>query len=1267
MLNNFVHLRTHSSYSFTSGIMSPKEIILKNKELGNACAALTDRNSMFGVPEFVVEGQENGIKPIIGCDFLIKNDITQPDNEVPNNILIIAKNNVGYKALSSLLTRANVELPEEIAIGNNSLGKTTIKQSWLLEDEDLLNNCICLSGQIYKGEISSLLNDARIAQLENDEATANLKVEQAKKAVEFYKDAFKDNFYLEVQRTGYKFEDQNIRSLLQFSAQYKIPTVATHNVEFENRNDFENYYYKSLFNVDNGILQLDHKIEENSNQYFKTEAEMRELFKDIPFVIDNAASISRKCNVTIELNKPHLPNFPTPNNIPIEEHLTNCARAGLEDRLKQYFKPEEIEQHRKEYEERLEYELGIINQMGFAGYFMIVSDFISWCKQNHLTVGPGRGSGAGSLVAYCIKITEVNPIPYNLLFERFLNPDRVSMPDFDIDFTPEAKVLSTKYVTDKYNAIAGDTAVGNIATVAYLKTKSTIDKFGELYNAKFLTEELKKPLEGLPQTADALESISKALDPEKGDPRFAQKIMESPIGRKIVNFDKRHPHLAVNTGTHAGGVVISPTKASDFSPLYRNKKGGLVTQYNGKYIESFGLIKFDFLGLQTLSFIDSIISKVNQRPEFKREGKRFNIHDIPLNDEKTYKTLSKGLTSLVFQLESKGLTNIIKEIKPENLEELTAIIALYRPGPMASGMLDSFIARKQGREDISYPLPDCQHELLKKILEPTYGVVIYQEQVMQIAQKLAGYSLGQADLLRRAMGKKKPEEMAKQKGIFCDGAVKNGVDRELAERLFDIIEKFAGYGFNKSHSVAYAMVSYQTAYLKANYPYEYYTCAFNNSYIENNKGEYSINKLLKEARSNGINLSPPNVNHGNFEFETDGEKIYFGLKGLKNALKADISSLKDEIAKNGKFRDVYDLFYRAPISKRTFIALIHAGALNELEPNQKKLIENSESILGYFSKLKSDAKKDADNKFTLHPDLFEEDVINYREFEQRKGCTPPEMFETDEYTLQEKYENECSVMTVPFTGHFFEHYEQKFNGLPMTLPLEKLNEIDTKNKYNPENENLLVAGVISNIKLTEGKPGTKNEGKRMLLATITDGENEVNCSLFYDDFMAQYSDVFTPENLAQFKNKFIAFKGRASAPFGGNKNNTFSANELFLEDDFEELLAENIHIMIPANKQLKDLEPVFEKYKGNNRDGNLPVNVYVVTQHQEVLKATLPKDKYGLQGTKECFAEIRNILGDKCLKFDYKEKLIFAQKANYNQNYQQKGGQQYQQKSQPRI
>ena len=1210
MLNNFVHLRTHSSYSFTSGIMSPKDIIHKNKELGNTCAALTDRNSMFGVPEFVVEGQENGIKPIIGCDFLITNDITQPDNEVPSNILIIAKNNVGYKALSSLLTKANVELSEEIAMGDNSLSKTTIKQSWLLEDQELLNNCICLSGQIYKGEISSLLNDARIAKLKNDTETANLKAQQAKNAVEFYKNAFKDNFYLEVQRTGYKFEDQNIRSLLQYSAQYKIPAVATHNIEFENRDDFENYYYKTLFNVDNGILQLDHKIEENSNQYFKTEAEMRELFKDIPFVIDNAASITRKCNVTIELNKPHLPRFPTPNNIPIEEHLTNCARAGLEERLKQYFKPEEIEQHRKEYKERLEYELSIINQMGFAGYFMIVSDFISWCKQNHLTVGPGRGSGAGSLVAYCIKITEVNPIPYHLLFERFLNPDRVSMPDFDIDFTPEAKTLATKYVTDKYNAIAGDTAVGNIATVAYLKTKSAIDQFGKLYNAKFLTDELKKPLDG---------------------------------------------------------VVISPTKASDFSPLYRNKKGGLVTQYNGKYIESFGLIKFDFLGLQTLSFIDSIVSKINQRPEFKREGKRFNIHDIPLNDEKTYKTLSKGLTSLVFQLESKGLTNIIKEIKPENLEELTAIIALYRPGPMASGMLDSFIARKQGREEVSYPLPDCQHEILKPILEPTFGVVIYQEQVMQIAQKLAGYSLGQADLLRRAMGKKKPEEMAKQKGIFCDGAVKNGVDRELAERLFDIIEKFAGYGFNKSHSVAYAIVSYQTAYFKANYPYEYYTCAFNNSFIENNKGEYSINKLLKEARSNGIKLSPPNINHGNYEFETDGEKIYFGLKGLKNVLKADISSLKDEIAKNGKFRDVYDLFYRAPISKRTFISLIHAGALNDLDPNQKKLIQDSENILGYFSKLKSDAKKDAGNKFTLHPDLFEEDVINYREFEQRKGRTPPEMFETDEYTLQEKYENECSVMTVPFTGHFFEHYEHKFNGLPMTLPLEKLNEIDTKNKYNPENENLLVAGVISNIKLTEGKTGTKNAGKRMLLATITDGENEVNCSLFYDDFMNQYSDVFTPENLDQFKNKFIVFKGRASAPFGSNKNNTFSANELFLEDDFEELLAENIHIMIPANKQLKDLEPIFEKYKGNNRDGNLPVNAYVVTQHQEVLKATLPKDKYGLQGTKECFGEIRNILGDKCLQFDYKEKLIFAKKANYNQNYQQKGGQQYQPKSQPRI
>lgn len=1256
-LNNFVQLRVHSSYSFTSGLMSPEDIVNKNIEMGNVCASLTDKNSMFGMPAFIIEAQEQGIKPIIGCDFVIECDVTQPNNKEKSNILIIAKNNTGYKALSSLLTKANIELPDEIAMTSDKpTSDTFIKQSWLNEIEGLKGNVICLSGKIFEGELSQALKTVSELQerllLEEMSPATRQEVENkiqdsqniADRSIQFYQNLFGDDFYLEVQRTGYKNEDKNIREILKQSTKYNIPVVATHNIEFDKPEDFEDHYHKTLFNTKGGICALDHEIKENSNQYYKTAEEMQELFKDMPFAIENAGIISRKCNATVELGVPYLPKFPTPNNIPIEEHLVNEANKGLEARLEQlYPNIEERNQQRPIYQERLNFEIDIINKMGFAGYFMIVSDFISWCKDNDLTVGPGRGSGAGSLVAYSLKITNLDPLKYNLLFERFLNPERVSMPDFDIDFTKEARDGAIKYVTDKYNALAGDTAVGNICTITYTKTKSVIDLFGNVFQNKMGTNDLKAPLSGLDQTSELLEDVETAME---GNERFAKNIKNSTLGRKIMKFTQRHKHVAVNTGVHAAGLVISPTKASDFSPMAKNKKGAIVTQYNGKQIENFGLIKFDFLGLANLTLIDQCVSLVNQRPEFSGSRNRFNIDRINLEDLKVYDSFQKGRTSLVFQLDSRGITNMLVNIKPNNFEDLTAALALYRPGPLQSGMVDSFINRKHGKEEISYPDPNFQHESLVEVLKPTYGVVVYQEQVMQIAQKLAGYSLGGADILRRAMGKKKPEEMAKQREIFCKGAENNGVDIELAGKIFDIVEKFAGYGFNKSHSAAYALIAYQTEYLKTHYPHEFYATALNFLFIETDKTadkkEYSVTRLLREAKMVGIELVPPSVNNGNANFITKDGKIYFGLNALKGVQKKDILAIEEEVRSNGPFKDIYDFLYRVPISKATVEKLASVGAFREISPNSKQIEMNAEDLCAYFTKIRKKVSSANDKKRNIHSALFTEDNFNLRKYAEDLGLRPPEMFETEDYNLQEKYDNEKSLMAVPITGHPYEYFYQKFKGMDALLPLDEINNFPY-NDRNANNGNLLISGIVNEIKIREGKKGTKNEGKKMLLLKVTDGDKEINCNMFYDDYENKYLETINEENIKEIKGNFISLKGSVSAPYKGGDCG-FTINEVYFEKDLEELLANSVNVVVPENRTLRDLEPIFEKYKGNNQDGNLPVTLFIVTKSKEVLKTTLPTDKFGLKATKECFEEIRQVLGsDRCVDFNYKRQINFPQ------------------------
>jgi DNA polymerase III subunit alpha len=890
----FVHLRLHSEYSITDGITRLDEAIARAREDGMPALALTDLANLFGMVKFYTGGRGAGIKPIVGVDFWVADeDVRNPARESVARLLLLVKNPAGYLRLCELLTSAYL-LPRRH-------GRAEVSRAAIANGDN--TGLIALSGA-QAGDVGQWLLAG--------------KPDKALERARDWAQLFPDSFYLEVQRYGQAQQEMLVGATVALAGAADLPVVATHPVQFLARGDFKAHEARVCIAEGYVLADARRPRQFTEEQYFKTQAEMAELFADLPEALENSMEIARRCNLTVQLGKSRLPIFPTPEGVSLDDYLAGQSRDGLEQRLLRLFPdPAERDAQRPGYVERLDFEIKTIQQMGFSGYFLIVADFIQWAKNNGVPVGPGRGSGAGSLVAYSLLITDLDPIRYELLFERFLNPERVSMPDFDIDFCQEGRDRVIQYVKEKYGAHA----VSQIATFGTMAAKAVIRDVGRVLDlgfnfvdqfAKLIPNELGITLE-------------KAMEVE---PAITQRIDEEEGLRMLWELALKLEGLTRNVGMHAGGVLIAPGKLTDFCPLYSADGGATtVSQFDKDDVEKAGLVKFDFLGLRTLTILAEAV-------EFARsvEGADVNLETLPLDDKATYDQVFKNAnTTAVFQFESGGMKDTLVQARPDCLEDLIALNALYRPGPMEN--IPSFIARKHKRERVAYPHPN-----MEKVLTNTYGIMIYQEQVMQTAQVIAGYSLGGADLLRRAMGKKKKEEMDQQRAVFVAGAGQNGIGADLANEIFDTMEKFAGYGFNKSHAAAYSLVAYQTAWLKQHHPSAFVAATLSSEMANTDKVQFFYN----DAKENGIVFLPPDINLGGVRFQpTDGKTIRYGLGAIKGTGESALGVILKARSGNGPFTDLFEFCRRVDkrvVNRRVVEALIRAGAFDSLDDHRHKLL-----------------------------------------------------------------------------------------------------------------------------------------------------------------------------------------------------------------------------------------------------------------------------------------------------------------------------------------
>ncbi|WP_311063507.1 DNA polymerase III subunit alpha [Halomonas sp. DWK9] len=1037
----FVHLRLHSEYSLVDGLVKLKSLVSTTAERGMPALALTDEANLFGLVKFYKAAQGAGLKPIIGSDLWLMN----PHDEAhPYRITLLAMNDVGYRNLTELISKGWTDGQRQ--------GRAILDKQWVLAQSEGL---IALSGG-REGEIGRYL-------LSEHEREARLLLEE-------WQQAFPDRFYLELIRTGRPLEEACVHASVQLAIETNTPVVATNDVRFLEREDF--WAHETRVSIGEGKALDDPRRERRytEEQYLKSPEEMAALFADIPEALENSVMIAERCSVNVRLGEIFLPEFGIPEGMTQDEFFRKVSHDGLTERLDFLFPAEqyprdseafrEIDQR---YRDRLEFELNVIIQMGFPGYFLIVMDFIQWAKDNNVPVGPGRGSGAGSLVAYAQKITDLDPIGYDLLFERFLNPERVSMPDFDVDFCMEKRDKVIEYVADRY----GRNAVSQIVTFGTMAAKAVVRDVARAQGKPYsLGDKLSKliPFEVGMTLAKAIEQ-EPALKEFIGNDEEAEEIWEMAL--KLEGTTR-------GTGKHAGGVVIAPTKLTDFSPLLCDEDGaGLVVQFDKNDIEDAGLVKFDFLGLRTLTIIDWALEMVDKVRDVNGQGP-LNIDAIPLDDGKTFEMLKRAETTAVFQLESRGMKELIKRLLPDSLDDMIALVALFRPGPLQSGMVDDFINRKHGRAEVSYPHPDYQHDLLKPVLTPTYGIILYQEQVMQIAQVMAGYTLGQADMLRRAMGKKKPEEMAKQRAGFMEGCAANGIDKDLAGNIFDLVEKFAGYGFNKSHSAAYALVSYQTAWLKAHYPGPFMAAVMSTEMDNLDK----VVPLIEECRHLKLTVTPPDVNVGGYKFTVDTEgRVVYGLGAIRGVGEGPIGAIVEARNADGPYKDLFDFCRRIDpkrMNKRTLEALIRSGALDNLGPNRAVMFAAMEDAL------KAAAQNHANQNLGML-DMFGDAFAA----EEEASDVYAEYLHAREWTDRERLSGEKDTLGLYLTGHPIDEYERELKRFVST----RISDLK------PSREPQRVAGLVVAMRTMKSK-----RGDTMAFITLDDRTGRIEASLFGELF-----------------------------------------------------------------------------------------------------------------------------------------------------------------------
>ena len=1027
----FIHLNIHSDYSMIDGLAKTGPLVKKVASMNMPAMAITDFTNLCGLVKFYGSAHGAGVKPIVGADFLMESELLGDELA---SLTILARNNTGYQNLTLLISEAYQK-------GYGAQGPT-IQRDWLVNHKEGL---IILSGG-RKGDVGKFLLRGNSALVEQ--------------ALEFWQTHFPDSFYLELIRTGRQDEESYLHAAVQLATEKSLPVVATNDVRFISSEDFDAHEIRVA--IHDGYTLADPKRPKlySPQQYLRSEDEMCELFADIPEALQNSVEIAKRCNVTIRLGEYFLPQFPT-GDMSTEDYLVKRSKEGLEERLAFLFPDPEVRaQRRPEYDERLDIELKVINQMGFPGYFLIVMEFIQWSKDNNVPVGPGRGSGAGSLVAYSLKITDLDPLEFDLLFERFLNPERVSMPDFDVDFCMEKRDRVIDHVAEMY----GRDAVSQIITFGTMAAKAVIRDVGRVLGHPY----------------GFVDRISKLVPPDPGmtlekafaaEPQLGEVYEADEEVRALIDMARILEGVTRNAGKHAGGVVIAPTKITDFAPLYCDPEGNNpVTQFDKNDVEYAGLVKFDFLGLRTLTIIDWALGMINPRNE-KKGKPPVDIAAIPLDDQKSFDMLQRSETTAVFQLESRGMKDLIKRLRPDSFEDMIALVALFRPGPLQSGMVDNFIDRKHGREAISYPDVEWQHESLQPVLEPTYGIILYQEQVMQIAQVLAGYTLGGADMLRRAMGKKKPEEMAKQRSVFEEGAVKNGVDAELSMKIFDLVEKFAGYGFNKSHSAAYALVSYQTLWLKAHYPAEFMAAVMTADMDNTEK----VVGLVDECWRMGLKVLPPDINSGLYHFHVNDEgEIVYGIGAIKGVGEGPIEAIL-EARKDGYFKDIFDLCARTDtkkLNRRVMEKLIMSGAFDRLGPHRAALMSSLEDALkaaDQHAKAEAIGQADMFGVLAEAPEQVERSYANIPKWQ-------------DEIIL----EGERETLGLYLTGHPINRYLKEIERYTHGLCLKDVNPT-------PRGQMTTVVGLVLASKVI-----TTKRGNRIGVCTLDDRSGRLEIMLFSD-------------------------------------------------------------------------------------------------------------------------------------------------------------------------
>ncbi|MBN1379427.1 MAG: DNA polymerase III subunit alpha [Gammaproteobacteria bacterium] len=1165
MKPGFVHLSLHTEYSLVDSVIRIPALMQSLRSAGMPAVALTDQCNLFALIKFYRNAIAQGIKPLIGADLLV----TDTSSTDAYRLRLLCQNNNGYRNLTELISRAYQE-------GQHS-GQPQVQADWIAERSEGL---LALSAGV-QGNIGRAL----IAQRNTE----------AQQALHFWQKLFPERFYIELQRTGREHEENYINEAVQLASTHSVPVVASNDVRFLEASDFEAHETRVCIHEGRTLEDPRRPRCYSRQQYLRSAEEMAELFADLPEALTNTVEISKRCNLQLELGKSYLPAFPVPAGQSTETFFTDQSEQGLQHRVKQAeaITGEWSAERLQEYKLRLQQEIKVIIDMGFPGYFLIVADFIRWARANGVPVGPGRGSGAGSLVAYALGITDLDPIQYDLLFERFLNPERVSLPDFDVDFCMEGRDRVIEYVAERY----GRDRVSQIITYGSMAAKAVVRDVGRVLGHPYgFVDNIAKlvPFEiGM--------TLDKALE-ESEDLRKAYESDEEVTA--LLDRARALEGLARNAGKHAGGVVIAPSKLTDFTPLYCEPDGqGLVTQLDKDDVEAIGLVKFDFLGLRTLTIINHAVETVNRRLQLQGQ-ESIAIETIPLNDEKTFALLKAQLTTAVFQLESRGMKDLIKRLQPDNFEEIIALVALFRPGPLQSGMVDDFIARKHGEATIHYA-----HPALEPILKSTYGVILYQEQVMQIGQVLAGYSLGGADLLRRAMGKKKPEEMAKQRKYFLRGSAKNKVEEKTASYIFDLMEKFAGYGFNKSHSAAYALLSYQTAWLKAHYPPEFMSAVLSADMDNTDK----VVRLIDECQQLHIKVVPPNVNRSDYVFSVDEQgRIVYGLGAIKGVGAAAIEVMQRERESYGLFKDLFDFCRRLDghkVNKRALEALVKAGALDELQHNRATLMHNLPAAIKV-------AEQDQRNRSAGQVDIFGATL-------GEQSLIKSELVQQPEWDEEQRLTAEKESLGLYLTGHPINRYKKELlqitgKNIADSLDWYESRKVNTTQRNGVAELEVVLAGLVVDLRSKNTRAG------KMAFAVL-------------DDRSARVDVMVRPEDYDRFatilvKDKVVVVEGGLAADdFSGGYR--VRAKNLYDIEQAREAFGRGLEICVSDNESgngfLEKLESTLNQY----RPGQCPV--WVQYHDKQASTRLYLGEEWKVQPSEQLLQRLQTLLGPEQVRLVY--------------------------------